>query len=474
MSDNEDTEIAEQEAWKLKYFDSLQKLEHKEAQWSSLEALLRNTVSRMAVALRGLRPELDDLLDELRTALRTGEDHQKLERLSRAIAEAVDRIESPTPGAAPAQGGGWFARLLGRSGGVEPLAHATTPALDTGDFSQLLDQLELEDEDAAERESLKALLNEAEPDWARLLTGIVELLSRVRSRLQKQKQELEQFFGQLSERLQSFDDLLQVMETNRADAAEATKQLDESFRAQVSDMHHNVHGAVDLAQLKNLVQQRLDALGGYMRTYLQSQQARSTAAQSRIEELSRKLVSMEAETGELRARIRQQREAAQIDPLTGCYNRLAYEERVEQEFARWKRFGTAVSLAVLDIDRFKSINDTYGHQAGDKVLSTIASVLTESVRETDFLARYGGEEFVLIMPGADAPAGRNVVEKLRKAVEQCGFHYRGDSVPITVSCGVTQFLDANADSPTDAFARADKAMYEAKQAGRNRCHLAGS
>ena len=473
MNENNETDLVQSDAWKLKYFDSLQALERKQAQWTSLETLLRNTVSRMALALRGMNTELDEQLDALRTALRAGDDPQKLDRLTRSIAEIVDRLDSQTRTARPRL----LARLWGGRGGTAANTQSTPAAAKTefgafGVFSQLLDQLELDEQDLPERERLKQALSEPQPDWAQLLVGVLELFTRAQSRLQNQKQELEQFLAQLGEGLQDFDELLRVMETNRADAAQETRQLDESFRAEVRDMHSNVHGAADLAQLKELVQQRLDALGGYVRSYLQSHQARSTAAQTRIEELSQRLVSLEAETGELRARIRQQREAAQIDPLTGTFNRLAYEERVEQEFARWKRFGTAVSLAVLDIDHFKTINDTYGHQAGDKVLTTIATVLADNVRETDFLARYGGEEFVLIMPGADAQAGYHVTEKLRTAVENCGFHYRGESVPITVSCGITEFLSPASDSVVAAFARADQAMYGAKAAGRNRCRLA--
>jgi len=147
---------------------------------------------------------------------------------------------------------------------------------------------------------------------------------------------------------------------------------------------------------------------------------------------------------------------------------MAYEERSEQEYARWKRYRAPLSLIVVDIDFFKKINDNFGHVAGDKVLKTIAQLMDESVRETDFLARYGGEEFVIIMTDTGADDALNVADKLRVAVENCGFHYRGESVPITISCGIAEFKNKN-DTTGSVFERADVALYKAKDSGRNRC-----
>ncbi len=464
----ETTEAAEAGDWKLKYFDSLQVLERREAEWGSLERILRNATSRMALALQGMDPSLDGQLEQLRAAIRAGDGDRTLEKLSRSITESLDRLETRAP--EPEVGDGLFARLWGkRTYGERGAARSAGDDAAAAAFAQLLDQLDLAADDLSTRERVKQQLAASHPDWRSLSQTMADLLGRARQRLQQQKHEIEQYLLQLSQRLEGFDDLLQSMEANRIDADQENRELDESFNAQVRDMRSNVTGAVDLGQLKELVQNRLESLGGYVRTYLESQDSRSRAAQSRIEELSGKLATLETEASTLRSKVQQQHQAAQIDPLTGSYNRSAYEERVAQEFARWKRFGTPVSMAVLDIDNFKAINDRYGHQAGDKVLTTIASVLASNVRETDFLARYGGEEFVLIMPGAEAESGMRVLEKLRRAVQECGFHFRGEAVPVTVSCGIADFRDG--DSSAETFARADRAMYKAKQGGRNRCEL---
>ena len=125
---------------------------------------------------------------------------------------------------------------------------------------------------------------------------------------------------------------------------------------------------------------------------------------------------------------------------------------------------------VWDIDFFKQVNDTYGHQAGDKVLKVVASLLNKNLRETDFISRFGGEEFVSLMPETTLGGGYKVAEKIRESVEKLEFHYRGNNVKVTISCGISLFMEN--DTAERAFSRADKALYQAKEQGRNRCVIA--
>jgi diguanylate cyclase len=158
------------------------------------------------------------------------------------------------------------------------------------------------------------------------------------------------------------------------------------------------------------------------------------------------------------------------DPLTGLPNRLAYEERVNQEYARWRRFASPLTMLVWDVDNFKSINDKYGHQAGDEALRVIAQSLKQRLRETDFVARYGGEEFVTLLIGANAQQAFKVAEEMRKKVMESVFQAADQSVSITISCGLSQF--AEGDDIESVFARADQAVYQAKRGGKNRCEVA--
>lgn len=111
-----------------------------------------------------------------------------------------------------------------------------------------------------------------------------------------------------------------------------------------------------------------------------------------------RMKDLEREVNKLRERIALAHSEAIKDPLTGIFNRQAYTERLSQEYARWKRYQAPLTLVIWDIDNFKYVNDTYGHQAGDVVLRHVAKLVSSALRETDFFARYGGEEFVALMP----------------------------------------------------------------------------
>lgn len=164
---------------------------------------------------------------------------------------------------------------------------------------------------------------------------------------------------------------------------------------------------------------------------------------------------------------------ARHDGLTGLYNHRAFQELLEQELARAQRYGTALSLLMLDIDHFKRINDSLGHQAGDAVLQQLGGLLRDSARNIDHVCRYGGEEFALILPMSSTTEALQAAERLRSEVERfefaCG---HGNYRTLTVSAGVASY-PAHAQTQAALIAAADAAMYAAKRAGRNCCQAAG-
>ena len=135
-------------------------------------------------------------------------------------------------------------------------------------------------------------------------------------------------------------------------------------------------------------------------------------------------------------------------------------------FARFRRNHRPFAVLMLDIDNFKSLNDTYGHLAGDEVLETLAAILKRSVRNVDFVARYGGEEFVAVLIETSAEAALQVAERIRSLVETPRLAATNELISVTVSIGVTESRPGDA-RPDDVIARADRAMYDAKHAGRN-------
>lgn len=163
-------------------------------------------------------------------------------------------------------------------------------------------------------------------------------------------------------------------------------------------------------------------------------------------------------------------ELANTDPLTGILNRRAFMERMEQEINRSGRDNSPLSFILSDIDYFKKVNDTYGHQAGDIVLQKFSNRLKTSIRPYDFIGRYGGEEFVVCLPGADENQSQFAAERIRKQVEEMEvlFADSSKSIRITASFGVASLQVDSDDHLDDLIRRADDAVYRAKNEGRNR------
>ena len=239
---------------------------------------------------------------------------------------------------------------------------------------------------------------------------------------------------------------------------------------QMGGLGVDVAQATDLHQLKDVVSQRLNQIKREIDDYLEEESAWHNQAESSEKALRERLAYLERESSDLRARMLEAHHMALLDTVTGLPNRLAYEERIQQELARWKRFGNPLTMLIWDVDDFKSINDRFGHQAGDKALKVIAQSLKSRIRETDFIARFGGEEFVCLLCGSAGEEALTVAEEMRRSVESNGFHSQGKPVPVTISCGVAGFQPG--DDLDSVFASADKALYQAKSKGKNRCELA--
>ena len=159
------------------------------------------------------------------------------------------------------------------------------------------------------------------------------------------------------------------------------------------------------------------------------------------------------------------------DGLTGIANRRKLDEALENEFLRAKRYGRPLSIAILDADHFKKVNDTHGHIVGDFVLKKLATLFQQNIRREELLGRYGGEEFVVVMPEVDSSGAFQLAEKLRKTVESTVFKSGEAELPITISVGVATL---GAEESVKAFLdTADQALYKSKEDGRNRVTIGG-
>ena len=191
----------------------------------------------------------------------------------------------------------------------------------------------------------------------------------------------------------------------------------------------------------------------------------SSQIQASVEDLEGRVRERTAELSEANQRLLEQ---STIDPLTNLRNRRFFDEALSVEWARSVRNGSSLAVAVVDVDKFKEINDSLGHQAGDACLIRVAEALSASARRpSDVVTRYGGDEFVLLLPEVDALGAERVLENVRSDVEALRLH-DDRSLSVTISVGVAAIVPRLSESPQELIRRADRALYEAKSAGRNR------
>ena len=338
-----------------------------------------------------------------------------------------------------------------------------------GTLLGLLEDLSLPERHQPQAEAMRERLAHG-LNWYELLPILDDLAVLMLAITDSGQHEFEAYLKQLNERLEAFQGHLQVASEGHADSSLAARELDTQIREQVDGLQSSVQDAADLDSLKQVLESHLEGLLGTMDEHQQQRDLREQEVAARLKGLAERVAHMEQEAQGYREHLEVQRQKALIDPLTGLPNRAAWSERLDYEVNAWHQRGNSLSLAMLDLDHFKRINDGYGHLAGDKVLKIIANVLSKRLRPTDFIARFGGEEFVLLMPDSALADALAVGEVLREAIAACPFHFKGEPVTITVSMGVAQFQPGERSDL--ALKRADEALYRAKAAGRNQVQAA--
>lgn len=303
-------------------------------------------------------------------------------------------------------------------------------------------------------------------NWYELIPVLDDLAVLMLAINDSGQHEFEAYLQQLNGRLESFQNHLQAASSGHADQRSASRQLDHQLRAQVGGLQSSVQDVADLASVRSILDNRLEGLLTTLDEHCRARDQREQALAGRLQGLAERVAAMEQEALDVRGHLEEQRQKALVDPLTGLPNRAAWSERLDHDVQAWQASAEPLCLAILDLDHFKRINDSYGHLAGDKVLKIVTNVMRTRLRGRDFIARFGGEEFVLLLPGSALAAGRALSDDLRAAVEACPFHFKGERVTVTVSIGVSAFQIG--DQAETVLKRADQALYRAKAQGRNR------
>ncbi len=241
------------------------------------------------------------------------------------------------------------------------------------------------------------------------------------------------------------------------------------FSASTGDYHETIEAlSRKIGQTNDMTQlcQLLDEVAVATRT-VQAATLRSREetlrTQHEVHEAEQKIRDLQTELERVSAKVRE-------DQLTGALNRRGLEEEFERSCAASNRRNEPMSIALLDIDNFKQLNDTYGHQAGDGALVHLAKVIKTTIRPTDVVCRYGGEEFVILLPGTGLPDSVTVVSRLQRELTKRFFLHDNQRLLITFSAGVAERRPG--ETRDETISRADAAMYNAKRAGKNRVMVA--
>jgi diguanylate cyclase len=331
-------------------------------------------------------------------------------------------------------------------------------------LTRLLRQLVIPSRYHHRLEALKKKLT-SKLNWYELVPLLEQVANLVIDALGDGQEEFEQFLQGLDNRLDTIQQLVNNASQGQISRGEARTVFEGMLEGQVDEIRSVVNSQNDLGELGHSISEHLGLIIHAMHTFSSEENTRETELTLQLADMQTKLDEMESLAKVAQHAIEEQRKKAMHDALTGLPNRESYQQRVKQEIHRIKRYGGSMSLMVCDIDLFKRINDNYGHLAGDKVLKIIAKSLQRNLRDSDFIARFGGEEFVALMPETSAEEAKLVAEKLRVKVESSPFNFKKEPVQITISFGISQF--ALGETIEEVFERADKALYKAKENGRN-------
>jgi diguanylate cyclase len=261
------------------------------------------------------------------------------------------------------------------------------------------------------------------------------------------KRSLEEARASLKALLQDFIDRLGGMSDNTSD-----------YQAKLETYSSRLQQTDTIVDLNDIIR---DLLRDTRSMHEATEQTRTalTSARQHVQAAEVRIQQMERDLEQLTERARE-------DQLTGTLNRRGLDEAFKREAARADRQNSPMCVALLDIDNFKTLNDTFGHKAGDEALMHITQVIKEHLRPADALARYGGEEFVILLPDSDVSEAIDVMARLQRELTKRFFLHNNEKLLITFSCGVSQRSSSEDLEP--AVSRADRALYQAKRAGKNR------
>lgn len=292
------------------------------------------------------------------------------------------------------------------------------------------------------------------------LEQILEQLAQIITlALSSEQAEFEKYLEKVNGKLAKINKLIDNTREAQQEHYQQSTELDKDVRQHLERLNLSDDNK------KNAIEEQLNKILESMDLFQSSSSQYDKKLNKQLVELQSQLTKLEEENQRIRQELLLQHKNSITDSLTQLPNRQAYQERLNHEWAHLERYQTPLCIAIADVDLFKKVNDTYGHQVGDKVLQIIARQVRKNLRQTDFVARYGGEEFVILLPQTQLDQAYQALEMVRNNVAKSPFHYKNQPVNITISFGICECKKGM--QPMECFEKADAALYKAKKEGRN-------
>ncbi|MBA4369866.1 MAG: hypothetical protein C0403_19735 [Desulfobacterium sp.] len=307
-------------------------------------------------------------------------------------------------------------------------------------------------------------------DFLKIRQDIIALVSEYINNISAERELTAEFIKEIGKRLIELESYLLESLSFSINHDQANQEFNTLLEKQLGDLRSRVDFSKTLTELKETVVSRLEIINHALEDKRLKDKLHQNEADQKVTALQQHLAEMKNTISTVNEQSRMLEQELLNDPLTGAYNRRAYDRNIENEMSRYLRYKRPFSMLLLDVDHFKKINDTYGHTIGDKCLKEIIKRIKPALRDTDFLARYGGEEFIVILPETGGEIAKEAAERMRSIVENIEFLHKKELVKITISIGVTQVLPSDETHET-IFHRTDQALYKAKNSGRNRVVL---
>ncbi len=305
------------------------------------------------------------------------------------------------------------------------------------------------------------------PDYMEFKKELFEFFNEYIERVSVERQNAANIIKEIAKRILKVESSILDSFDASFDTLDANTQFHSIMEKQLDEMRESVDFSETLEDLKSTISTRIESI----ESVIESKKANDTDRRENIEagsrSLKKDLEKMKSEVKAARKRAKVLEKELMVDPLTGAFNRRAYDMKINEEMSRFIRHQRPFSIMIVDLDKFKAINDNYGHAVGDICLKEVVKKVKTKLRTSDFFARFGGEEFAAILAETDAQGAAEVAEKLREVVEQTEFIHKKEKVKVTISIGVTE-AGPDDKSIEPLFERADRALYDAKESGRNR------